>query len=465
MIRLRTILLLVLPVLHAGMEWETTRPAGAQSLPPVLVRAAPPKKSTDPVGRKGRETQVIDGTWNFLADPQNIGEQESWPKAAPAESKEIAVPSLWTSRTAPVYSGAAWYWREFEPTEKWKTQTVRLRFEAVAEKATVWLNGVKLGEHEGGATPFEFNVTKKLHFGAKNTLTVRVEGDAKTGAGIWQGVLLLAHDEAYLSETALTPGGLGQLTSAITLENTSDNSGAATLEGRVVALSKPEKEVHRSEQNLSLTPGRNITTLFTSVKGKKIRQWTPENPVLYALQLAFRQGLDVLDTQEFVFGFREFGWKDNAMTLNGLPIKLTSVAPAFPLPIVVASTQDTDRARASFRRLKEAGVSILYLDAPHPELLRIADEEGMLVVESARTGRMPQAAYEELRALIFRDRSHPCILAWRLREANVVQIAELRGEDPSRFLLVGTTPMAKLFVPGQANELPVAVPAGLLPTP
>ena len=334
----------------------------------VVRAAAPPKKAPDVPARKGREMLVIDGSWRFQTDPQNIGEQSSWPSTPPSETKEIVVPSLWTTQSAPGYSGVSWYWREFEVSPKWKTQTVRLRFEAVAEKSSVWLNGDKVGEHEGGTTPFEFNVTKKLRPGAKNLVAVRVEGDAKRGAGIWQGVLLMAHDEAYLSEVSLSTGGLGQLTSAITLENTSDNSGVAVLEGRVVATEKPDKEIHRSEQNLSLTPGRNLTTMHTSVKGKNLRQWTLETPTLYALQFVFRQGPDVLDTQQTTFGFREVGWKENTITLNGLPITIKSIAPSFPLPIVVSSTEDVARARASFQRLKDASVTLLYLDATHPEL-------------------------------------------------------------------------------------------------
>jgi len=459
---------LLLPVVLGGTILSTALLAQAPAPPDKsekrAVRAtAPPKKGTDPLARKGREILVIDGTWRFLTDPQNMGEQSNWPSAPPSETKEITVPSLWTNHAAPGYTGASWYWREFEVSPKWKTQTVRLRFEAVAEKASVWLNGDKLGDHDGGATPFEFNVTKKLHPGAKNLVAVRVEGDSKRGAGIWQGVLLMAHDEAYLSEVALSTGGLGQLTSAITLDNTSDNSGVAVLEGRVVAAEKPDKEIHRSEQNLSLTPGRNITTMHTSVKGKNLHPWTLETPALYNLQFVFRQGPDVLDTQQTTFGFREVGWKENTITLNGLPFALKSVAPSFPLPVVVASAEDVDRARTSFQHLKEAGVTVLFLDAPHPELLRIADEVGIFIVESPRQGQSSQAAFSELQALILRDRSHPSVLAWRLRESDATQLTTLRKSDPSRFILTGSTGNEKLFAPGEVAGAPVAIPPGFLP--
>jgi hypothetical protein len=228
-------------------------------------------------------------------------------------------------------------------------------------------------------------------------------------------------------------------------------------------LNKPDKDVHRSEQSLSLTPGRNVTTLLTSLRGKNLHPWSLESPTLYALQLAFRQGLDVLDTQQTTFGFREFGWKENTITLNGLPFKLMSVAPSFPLPIVVASTEDIDKVRASFQKLKEAGVTVLFLDAAHPELLRIADEVGMLVVESPRPRQPLQVAFDELKALVLRDRSHPCILAWRLPEADAATLSALRASDPSRFLLLGSPGNEKLYLPGNADATPVAPPEGFVP--
>lgn len=449
-------------LLLAGALLPTATPAPAQSVSTRAVRPAPPKKAPEPVGRKGRENLVIDGGWRFLTDPQNVGEQSNWAQNPPGETKEIPIPSLWTTQAAPSYSGVAWYWREFEPSLSWKTQTVRLRFEAVGDHATVWLNGEKLGQHEGGATPFEFNVTKKLRAGEKNLIAVRVEGEAKRGAGIWQGVLLMAHDEAYLSEVSLATGGLGQLTSSIVLQNNSDVSGGATLEGRVILANKPDKEIRRSTQNLSLTPGRNVTTMLTSVRGKNLHAWSLDTPELYTLQLAFSQGSDVLDTQQLTFGFREFGWKDNSITLNGLPITLKSLAPTFALPIVIASIEDTTRARASFQRLKEAGVTVLYLDAPPPELLHIADELGLLIVESPRSGQSPQAAFAELQTLVERDRSHPSVFAWRLPSADETAIKKIRTSDPSRFFLTGSGGAAKLYLLGQGGD-PVALPDGLSP--
>ena len=245
-----------------------------------MVRAVPPRKNRPiPSGAKAARHRLSTEPGDSRPIRRTSASRRAGTKTPPGETKEIVGSfPLDARRPLPVTPAQPGTGESSSLPTNWKTQTVRLRFEAVAEKSSVWMNGVRLGDHEGGVTPFEFNVTKQLHFNARNLVAVRVEGDAKRGAGIWQGVLLLAHDEAYLSEVSLTAGGLGQLTTAITLENTSDNSGVATLEGRVIALSRPDKDVHRSEQSLSLTPGRNITTLLTSVKGKNLHPWSPEYP-------------------------------------------------------------------------------------------------------------------------------------------------------------------------------------------
>jgi beta-galactosidase/beta-glucuronidase len=424
---------------------------------PVLAGAPPP-------ARRGRDLSVIDGAWKFLTDPGDAGETKDWTQAAPSAAKEIVVPSLWGTQAAPDYRGVAWYWREFEVPAAWKGQTARLRFEAVADRARVWLNGKPLGEHDGGSTPFEFTVTRALRIGERNLLAVRVEGDGKAGAGIWQGVLLMAHDEAYIADCFPQGNGAGGLTAPVVLLNTSGTTGDATLEARLVLAKAPKREIKSTRQILHVTPGRNLTTLVMSLRGSSLKPWSLDQPQLYLLQLAFGQDKDILDTQETPFGFREFGVKDRALTLNGAPLTLVSAAPKPERPIVIATTDDTTRARELLHGLKTKGVTVVYLDAPPPALLRLADEEGMLIVEGAAARRNPRAM-EELRALILRDRAHPSILAWNVGDDAAPAAAEFRQLDPTRFLLVGPAASSRLWLPNQNETTAIAPPPGLLPLP
>lgn len=415
--------------------------------------------------RAGRDIQVIDGTWKFLTAPKNGMLTKGWELAAPPEAKETSVPALWDREAAPGYAGVAWYWREFTVASNWKgaSQIVRLRFEAVAERAQVWLNGVRLGEHRTGATPFSFDITKALKFGETNTLAVRVEGEAKRGAGIWQGVLLMTHDEAYLDDAFPQGDPGGAVTVPIMLLNTSKGSGDATLDANLAASNKPERSLKKTNQILHITPDRNITTLLISLRRKDVTLWTLDKPFLYTLLLVFRQEKDILDTLGVTFGIRQFGYTGGALTLNGEPLTLTAIAPGATLPIVISSSDDTIRARELLRRIKEKGVNVVHLEAPPPALLQIADEEGLLVVVSARSGRPLPDMQDELRALVLRDRAHPSVLAWNLGETDAAFAQEIRRDDPTRFLLVGSPTHFQIWPPNQNRASDAALPAGLLP--
>ena len=427
------------------------------------ARAGKPPRTPKPPARPGREIQVLDDAWKFQTDPQDDGETLSWQNAMPDSAKATILPALWTVASAPDYTGTAWYWRTFDTVATWKGQTVRLRFEAVAEKAHVWLNGKDLGEHVGGATPFEFNITTLLNLGSPNTLAMRVQGAAAQGAGIWQGVLLLAHDEAYLADIFPQVDRYGHVTTALTLLNTSDKTGDATLDARISSTDSPSLDVSKTTLAVSLTPGRNITNLLISVGKKKLQLWTPETPVLYNLTLLFHQAADNLDADNVKIGFRDFGWAQGAVTLNGTALKTVAVAPHLSRPIVLSSTDDVDRARTLLRHLKAGGANLVYLDAPPPALLRLADEEGLLVIEGARPSRRAALAQDEMRALITRDRSHPCILGWQTNSTERSLVESLRLLDASRFILTGIGSSPQVWAPGQAEPIHEALPTGLLP--
>jgi beta-galactosidase len=337
-----------------------------------------------------------------------------------------------------------------------------LRFEGAADSARVWVNGEPMGEHTGSVVPFEFNVTKAVHPGEKNLVAVRLTGNGKAGAGLWQGVQLLAHDEAYIADCFPQADALGYLSVGIKFRNTSANSGDATLDAQVAAADAPARDVQKTHQNLHLTPGDNETNLLLNVPRKVLRRWSPESPTLYRLQLAFRQDKDILDTQETTIGFRTLALQNGSVTINSAQVKLAAIAPHFDQPVVIATTDDEERVRGLLRRIKASGANLVYLEAPSAALLRLADTEGMLVIEGARQAEPTETRNSELRALMLRDRAHPCVIGWNAGEAGADELQALRQLDPTRFLLVGPPSGPQLWPPGQSAASTDSLPAGLL---
>src|SRR5919109_3353971 len=129
----------------------------------------------------------LDGQWYFSTEKiLNID-----------NSQLITVPSPWQADARfRDHTGTAWYQREVEIPSEWleNDRVIILGFGAVDYFAEVWLNDVKVGEHEGGYLPFELEITSAAHVGA-NTLTVRVDDPLETfpevphGKQSWYGQL------------------------------------------------------------------------------------------------------------------------------------------------------------------------------------------------------------------------------------------------------------------------------------
>ena len=116
----------------------------------------------------------LDGDgWRIATDPKNEGREAKWFAAPREEAKPTKVP--WIIQDAfPGYHGVAWYWREFDaPTNPHAGGRYLLRFWAVDYLAEVWLNGTRVGEHEGGETPFVLDVTDAIRAGATRRTSSR----------------------------------------------------------------------------------------------------------------------------------------------------------------------------------------------------------------------------------------------------------------------------------------------------
>ncbi len=425
--------------------------------------APPPRKPAATPPRHGRDTKAIDDGWSFLEDPGNLGEAGGWAKSAPATAKPIGIPSFLPSGSSPGAKTAVWFFREIDPPGAWLGQTIRIRFSAVAEQAQVWLNGKYIGDHSGGATPFVFNVTKEVKVGAKNLLAVRVEGSPDHGVGIWQGVQMMAHDEAFIDDVFPYGGPLGNLRAEVELTNTSDKSGDASLDARVVVLGPPNSDIKSTGQVLSLTPKRNVTTMVVNVPKKRLVPWSLTTPTLYSLELVFHQDKDVLDTTETRFGFRDFGWKDGAITINGTAISPKTAGSDAVKPLILETDQAKSSMRDQLSKLKSTGVNVIYLDAPVPALLALTDEIGILVVVGPRRGQTAAIAQAELMDLLRRDRAHPSILAWNISDLGKGAARMVQALDPTRFIIQIAGAESKLTPPRSEDRMWAPIPAGLAP--
>lgn len=169
--------------------------------------------------------------------------------------------------------------------------------------------------------------------------------------------------------------------------------------------------------------GEVYQSLF-SLDWKDAKLWSPDFPFLYRAELELLAGEQVIDRREEVFGFREFWCEGPKFVLNGVPVKLHGDSWHFQGGI----QQTEGYIRTWYRMCRSVGVNSIRLHAePYPaDYVRIADEEGMLIVDetaiygSSKSMLADHHAFVEncrmhVRRLVQRDKNHPSVIMWSLQ--------------------------------------------------
>ena len=279
----------------------------------------------------GRATVSLDGAWHAIVDPFENGKSRMFRDDQPKDKGDLVeysfdlspvlnVPGDWnTQREALMfYEGPVWYRREFSYHKREGTR-VFVYFGAASYRAAVYLNGEKLGEHEGGFTPFNFEVTSTLREGG-NFLIVEVNNARRADGvpgmrfdwwsygGLTRDVTLVEVAEVFVQDywVQLARGSENEISGWVQL------NGAKSAQK--VTLEIPEAHVHESFN--SDANGR-ASFRFTV----KLELWSPEHPKLYDVVLT--SGMDTIHDQ---IGFRTIEVRGDKILLNGKPIFLRGIS-------------------------------------------------------------------------------------------------------------------------------------------
>ena len=234
------------------------------------------------------------------------------------------------------YEDVAWYGRTFKVPSTWKGKVIMLRFGAVNYLAEVWLNNEAVGFHEGGYTPFEFDVSEILKFEDENFLVVRVIGPLITkdividgigrndvphwrgaiAGGIWQSVRLIATEKIFIKDVFVEPKVDEKLAIVhVKIENKMLRNQDVSVIFKVSNWKGSSKVVAQTERRIKLEPG--ATNLSASLKIDNPVLWSPENPHLYIAKVQIVSSDKLIDHFETRFGMREFTIRNGHFYLNG----------------------------------------------------------------------------------------------------------------------------------------------------
>ncbi|HEX8163598.1 MAG TPA: hypothetical protein VF538_17135 [Pyrinomonadaceae bacterium] len=341
----------------------------------------------------------LDGGWQFV--PDRSGALKVSDLAGARGWRDARVGLSWNAQFADLrdYMGAAWYRTTLPAPDLRGGRRALLRFGACDYYAEVFVNGRKVGQHEGGYTPFTFDVTEHLRAGA-NELAVRVvdppmderENRAsfpqflyneiphgkqnwyvQTG-GLWQPVWLEVRPKYHISGLQVYPkpdGGIGACVNANHLTAT-DRSLKISLSNSFAAqVIDPEGKAHK----LAMGVASGGTVCFHG-KIDNPRLWSVERPALYKIEAAL--GDDRVSDR---FGFRAFEARDGKFYLNGAPFYMRAALDQDFYPETIYTPPSKEYVRAQMLKAKRMGLNLLrcHIKVCSPEYLEAADEVGLLV--------------------------------------------------------------------------------------
>lgn len=403
----------------------------------------------------GRKTISLNGAWQYIIDPYETGfydyrfnerrmtdPEAYWNTDIPKNSGErkefgyaanrtLQVPGDWNSQEKKLlyYEGTVWYKKSFDYKKSSAPQRVFLYFGAVNYRADVFLNGVKLGLHKGGFTPFHFEIPDTLLKAAGNFLVVKADNkryaneiptlntDWWNYGGITREVLLVELPRNYILNYAVhldKTGGPDSIRGWVRL--------SAAPAGEMITVEIPELKLKQS------FPADEKKINF-SIPASGIQYWSPQNPKRY--RVIIRSNLDQVEER---IGFRTIAVSGKQVLLNGKPLFLRGICTHEEIPQGMRRAYSKTDALQLLGWAKELGCNMVRLaHYPHNETMtRMADSLGLLLWSEIpvywtidfSSPEVLEKAKTQLQEMISRDRNRASIIIWSV--GNETPVSESR---------------------------------------
>ena len=328
-----------------------------------------------------------------------------------------------------------------------KAEIVKLHFEGVYQKAEVFVNGQKAGQHAYGYTPFTIDVTAYLYQDKReNEVVVKVDNSEQpncrwyTGSGIYRHVWLQAMPALHIAENGVfvTTHDISAERAIVGVEVTVANESDRDRNAMVVV---------DSGMMMVAVPARQTKTVATSYAVRNPHLWSPDDPYLYETKVELKESGIVIDEHRARFGIRSFSYDaEGGFVLNGKPLLINGACVHHDDGVLGAMAFDAAEIR-KVRQMKEAGFNLIRTshNPTTRAFLDACDSLGMLVIGEAfdgwRTAKKPydystliDSCYrEDIRAMVERDRNHPSIICWSIGN-EVIERKDIRVITTARQL-------------------------------
>ncbi|MFW5980855.1 MAG: beta-glucuronidase [Halanaerobiaceae bacterium] len=415
--------------------------------------------------------QVIDlsGIWNFQVDFKEEGREKEWYKGLP-DPVQVPVPAsyndLFTDKDIREHVGDVWYETEFYLAEEWENKKVNLRLGSATHRAEVWVNGVKVAEHEGGYMPFGAIINEAAEFGGKNKLVVVVNNELDYTT-IPTGSIKEYDDGKKRLSPFFDFFNYAGIHSAVKLQLLPENyiydiSVITDFEGNTGIV---EYEIETTSDDCKIKvklkdEAGEIVAKNSGINGKLsfdgVNLWQPGNAYLYQLEVNLIENGKKIDCYPLPVGIRTVEVEDNRFYINeksfyfkgfGKHQDSSIIGRGFSPSVMIRDAELLDWIGAN---------SVRTSHYPYDEeFYRMCDKRGIVVIDEtpavgffdmrmnfAEAGRGNQSKFfdrEEVHTetkanhkdaiyeLMQRDKNHPSVVMWSL--ANEPDSSQERSEE------------------------------------
>ena len=357
------------------------------------------------VDSKQNRTSDFDANWKFMLsdsvqaqDP--AFDDSAWQQGDLPHDYSITQKYSQSNEAESAYlpGGTGWYRKSFTIDRDLAGKRIAINFDGVYMNATVWFNGVKLGTHPYGYSPFSFDLTGNAKFGGENTIVVKVENRLPSsrwysGSGIYRDVTLTVTDGVHVGNNGVaiktpslaTQNG-GNVTMNLTTKVANDTKAAANITLKQTVFPKGGKTdaaigtVTTASKSIAAGASADVTSTITAASPKL---WSIKNPNLYTVRTEVLNGGKVLDTYDTEYGFRWTGFDAaSGFSLNGEKVKLKGVSMHHDQGSLgaVANRRAIERQVEILQKMGVNSIRTTHNPAAKA-LIDVCNEKGVLVVE------------------------------------------------------------------------------------
>ena len=344
------------------------------------------------------------------------------------------------------YQGIAWYRKHFRLPKECQGRDVTLHFEAIMGKQTIYINGKKVKEHEGGYLPITISLSA-CSVGDAICIAIKADNsDDKTyppgkkqmtldfayHGGIYRDVWLIAKNKVAITdaneENKVAGGGIfvhyaniSEKSAEVFVNTEVRNNDAKPRSITIESSLSPYAATMSQRTKLKLQPGeaKTVTQRFL-VKNPKL--WSPETPYLYNIATRIKDGKQTLDGGITKIGIRSFEFKGKeGFWLNGKRYHQLVGANRHQDFAYVGNALPNSQQWRDAKRLRDAGFTIIRTAhyPQDPSFMDACDELGLFIIVATpgwqywnKDKGWDEKVHENTRQIIRRDRNHPCVLMW-----------------------------------------------------